>query len=318
MIQKKSVYLILAGCTLSGLVALSGCVNKSQEQKTLTFPAVTVPAIYTDPLARAEYLTMHYWDHFDFNDTACVGSAAQMTEQAVVDYLSVLPYASYPVIINGIKHVMDEAEKNEAMYAFFSSQMEHYLYDQQSSLRNDDFFVPVLEHMVASKTLIEPRKTRPELILSQVRKNRTNTQATNIHYTTASGIRSSLYDLKTDYILMMFHNLDCGNCKALTAQIEASQTIKEMQKRKRLTILAIYPGQDLDAWKKHLAEMPVSWINAYDHEEAIYSQELYVLRIIPTLYLIDKNYRVIMKDAAFNYVEYFLNSIINPSTSVNK
>ncbi|MDR3268833.1 MAG: DUF5106 domain-containing protein [Tannerella sp.] len=317
MDRKKKTYPIWGGWILSSLLALSGCANKSQEQTPRTFPMATVPAVYTDPLARAEYLTMHYWDHFNFDDTAYVGSAARITEQAIVDYISVLPYASYPAIINGIKHLMDEAEKNEAMYAFFSSQMEHYLYDVNSSLRNDDFFVPVLEHMVASKTLNEPRKTRPELLLSQLRKNRTNTPAANLHYTTASGARSSLHDLKSDYILMMFHNLNCGNCKELTAQIEASPAIKEMQKRKRLTILAIYPGQDLEAWRNHLAEMPASWINAYDHEEAIYAQELYVLRIMPTLYLIDKNYQVIMKDAALNYVEYFLNSILNPPANTN-
>jgi thiol-disulfide isomerase/thioredoxin len=302
-------------CSLTGVIVASGCTSRPQEQTKRTFPMITVPVIYADPTARAEYLAMHYWDRFDFNDTAYVGSAALVSEQAIVDYITVLRYASYPVICDGLKHLMDKAEKYPAMYAYFSSQMEHYLFDAGSSLRNDEFYIPVLEHIVASDSLNEPRKIRPNLLLAQLRKNRPGTQAANIHYATASGIKASLHDLKSEYILVMFHNLNCGNCKELTAQIEASPVTGEMQKRKKLTILAVYPGQEVEAWRKHLAEMPSSWVNGYDYGMEIENQETYVLRIIPTLYLLDKNHRVIIKDAAFNYVEYYLNSILNlPAT----
>jgi hypothetical protein len=131
---------------------------------------VTVPAVYIDPAARAEYLTKHYWDRFDFSDTAYVGSAALVTEQAIVDYITVLRYASYQTICDGLKQLMDKAEKYPAMYAFVSSQMEHYLFDTGSALRNDELYIPVLEHLVASDSLTEPRKTRPKLLLLQVKK----------------------------------------------------------------------------------------------------------------------------------------------------
>jgi hypothetical protein len=279
---------------------------------------VTVPTVYTDPAARAEYLVMHYWDLFNFTDTAGVGSAAGVTEQALANYLSILPYTSYQVICRGLTRVMEEAEKHEAMYAFISTHMERYLFDLNSPLRNEEFFIPVLEQMVASKMLNEPRKARPRQLLSLLQKNRPSTQAANIRYALASDVKSSLHDLKTDFTLILFHNLDCGSCRELMNQIKNSQTITEMQKRRRLTVLSIYPGQDVDAWKKYLPEMPASWINGYDYDGEIYGQELYVLRIIPTLYLIDKNHQVLMKDVSFNYVEYFMNNILNPPTQSNK
>jgi hypothetical protein len=312
----KKKYLIFAAGTI--LAVLSGCTNRSQEPVKRTFPTVTVPSIYANPTARAEYLTMHYWDRFNFTDTAYVGSAANVTEQAIADYLSILPYASYQIICQGLAHLMEEAEKSEALYAFFSSRLEHFLFDLNSPLRNDEFFIPVLEQMVNSQALNEPRKTRPKLLLSQLQKNRPSTQAANIHYALASGAKSSLYDVKSDFILLLFHNLDCGNCKELTAQINNSPVIAEMQKRKRLTVLSIYPGQDLEAWKKHLTEMPSAWINGYDRDAEIYGQELYALRIIPTLYLMDKNHRILMKDVPFNYVEYYINNILNPPSQAQQ
>ncbi|MDR1456055.1 MAG: DUF5106 domain-containing protein [Tannerella sp.] len=301
-----------------GLTILSGCAGKSREPAKRTFPMVTVPTVYTDPAARAEYLAMHYWDLFNFADTAGVGSAAGVTEQALANYLSILPYTSYRVICRGLTHVMEEAEAHEAMYAFISTLMERYLFDLNSPLRNEEFFIPVLEQMVASKTLNEPRKVRPGQLLSQLQKNRPSTQAANIRYALASNARSSLYDLKTDFILVLFHNLDCGSCREVANQIENSQAVTEMQKRKRLTVLSIYPGQDVDAWKKYLPEMPSSWINGYDCDGEIYEKELYVLRTLPTLYLTDRNHQVLMKDVPFNYVEYFMNNILNPPIQSNK
>jgi hypothetical protein len=300
---------------ISGLLCLTllpGCAHRPQEPARRTFPAVTAPAVYIDPAARAEYMALHYWDLFDFADTAYVGSAAGVTEQALAGYLSILPYTSYPVICRGLTRVMEEAEKHEAMYAFISTHLEHYLFDLQSPLRNEEFFIPVLEQMVASKTLNEPRRVRPRQLLSQLQKNRPSTPAANIRYALASGARSSLHSLKTEFTLILFHNLDCGNCRELTEQIQNAPAVTEMQKRKRLTVLAIYPGQDVDAWKKHLPEMPSSWIRGYDFDGEIYGQERYVLRTVPTLYLTDRNHQVLMKDVPLNYVEHFMNNILNP------
>ncbi|MDR1676319.1 MAG: DUF5106 domain-containing protein [Tannerella sp.] len=318
MNRNKKKYFTCAAWLLGLAITVSGCANKPREPARHTFPAVTVPTVYIDPATQAEYLAMHYWDLFNFTDTVYVGSAAGVTEQALANYLSILPYTSYPVICRGLTHLMEEAEKHEAMYAFISTHLERFLFDLNSPLRNEEFFIPVLEQMVASKTLNEPRKVRPGQLLSQLQKNRPSALAANIRYALASGARSSLHDLKTDFTLMLFHNLDCGNCRELANQIKNSQAVTEMQKRRRLTVLSIYPGQDVEAWKKYLPEMPSSWINGYDCDDAIYGQERYALRTVPTLYLTDKNHRVVMKDVPFNYVEYFLNNILNPPTQSNK
>jgi hypothetical protein len=316
MIRNTKEFLILTGWL--ALAAISGCTDRPKEQAKRTFPAVTVPSVYANSAERAEFLTTHYWDRFDFADTAYLGSAVQVTEQALVDYITILPYASYPVIAGSLKQLMNSAEQSEPMYAFFSSKLEQYLFDLNSPLRNDEFFIPVLEQMINSETLIEQRKARPKLLLPQLQKNRPGTKAANLRYTTLSGARTSLHDLKADFILILFHNLDCGNCKELTAQIEASPVILEMQKQKRLTVLAFYPGQDAEAWKKHASESPSTWTNGYDREGEIYGQELYALRIIPTLYLLDRNHHIIMKDAPLNFVHAYLNSILTAQNQTGK
>jgi hypothetical protein len=298
---------------VAGLIALAGCSGKKKELTgKRVFPMITVPTVYNDSRTRAEYLAMHYWDRFDFGDTVNIGSAAPVSEQAVADYLSTLPYASYGVAYEGLRHTLSMAERHPATYAFFTSMMERYLFDLNSSLRNDEYFIPVLEHMLSSVVLDDYRKARPNAILVELLKNRPGTQAANIHYETPSGAKDSLSRIPTEYTLAMFHNLDCGNCRQLAAAVDASAAIKEMQRRKMLAVLSVYHGNDVDGWKKHVSEMPSSWIHAYDYAHEIADSATYALRVIPTLYLFRKDGTVVMRDAPLNYVEYFFNSIINP------
>jgi len=312
--REKKVLVVL--CGLIGILTFVGCTTQPKESGRRTFPTVTVPTVYAETQARAEYLVMRYWDRFDFNDTVWVGSSELTTEQALVEYLSILPYASYDVICKGINQLLDRADQNQAMYAFFYSKMEFYFSSPNSAFRNEEFYIPVLEHMVKSSSLDQPRKVRPNAILPVLQKNRPGTQAAEIHYTMASGVKNTLSNVKSDYILVLFYDFDCEDCNVLKGMMEESTIINEMQAQKKLAILAIYPGANMEGWRRSLVHVPASWINGYDHDEEIGREGTYEIRSIPTLYLLDRNYMVIMKEPPFNYVEYYLDSILNPPDGV--
>ena len=48
--------------------------------KERTFQMVSVPSVITEPEERAAYLVKHYWDKFDFTDTALI-HLPEITEQ---------------------------------------------------------------------------------------------------------------------------------------------------------------------------------------------------------------------------------------------
>ena len=63
-----------------------------------------------------------------------------------------------------------------------------------------------------------------------------------------------------------------------------------------LKVLSVYPDEDIVAWRDYLAQMPAKWINAYDDGMVIASESLYNLNAIPSLYLLDAQKRVLVKD----------------------
>ena len=60
---------------------------------------------------------------------------------------------------------------------------------------------------------------------------------------------------------------------------------------------AVIKKFNLDDWHKHYADIPSQWINGYDKGCHIERENLYNIRAIPALYLLDKDKRVLVKDS---------------------
>ncbi len=61
-----------------------------------------------------------------------------------------------------------------------------------------------------------------------------------------------------------------------------------------LAVLNIYIDEDLGEWFKYMSVYPGKWYNGYDHNHIIRDDTLYDVRAIPSLYLLDRDKKVIM------------------------
>lgn len=73
---------------------------------------------------------------------------------------------------------------------------------------------------------------------------------------------------------------------------------------RELAVLALYTEGDIVHWRN--AEYPSGMINAYDAGQKIAERQSYDLKAMPTLYLLDKDKRVILKDAPVEQIEQWL------------
>jgi thiol-disulfide isomerase/thioredoxin len=268
-----------------------------------TFRMASIPSLMLDHTDRANYLAKHYWDNFDFTDTAYI-HLPQITEQALVDYIDVLLLVSDSVSSAAIKEMLNHAAADSSMFAYFAGLYEKYLYDPNSPMRNDELYIPVLEATLACGAVTE--KIRPARLLELALKNRPGEKACNFAYTPANGPSETLYAIQADYTLVFFYNPGCHACKEITEQLTSSLRINYLVREKKLTVLAVYPDEDLAEWKIYLPQVPKEWINAYDAGANIQNNEIYDLKAIPALYLLDKDKKVILKDTTFDKLEdYF-------------
>lgn len=214
------------------------------------FRMVSIPEILTVPEDRAAYLVTHYWDHFDFTDRAYI-QLPDVTEQVFVDYIDVLAYVTPETASASIKGMLQKAEADPDMFTYLTELYEKYLYDPNSPMRNEELYIPVLEFLTASPRIEEIHKIHPSHLLEVALRNRVGQPATHFTYTLANGRQQSLYDLESEYTLLYFYNSDCSSCKELTGELKASELVRAMVSSGRLQILAVYPDEDLTAWKNH-------------------------------------------------------------------
>ena len=102
--------------------------------------------------------------------------------------------------------------------------------------------------------------------------------------------------------MLFFNNPDCADCISTKAFIAGSALFGKLLAAKRLTVVAVYPDDDLSLWKK--TTYPPAWINGSN--PALSGARLYDLKAMPTLYLLDRNKRVILKDAPVERIEEWL------------
>ncbi|MEP7376041.1 MAG: thioredoxin family protein [Chitinophagaceae bacterium] len=120
--------------------------------------------------------------------------------------------------------------------------------------------------------------------------------ANDFVFVTPAGTKKVLYRVDAKYLLVLFYNPECEACKEMKNMLIASPVINKKLSSGELRILAVYIDKDETVWRKHLPEMPAEWIHGRDADEYLYKNNIYDLRAIPTIYLLDENKKVLLKD----------------------
>ncbi|MBE6206312.1 MAG: DUF5106 domain-containing protein [Rikenellaceae bacterium] len=248
-----------------------------------------------DEAAQREYYAEHFWDEYDFADStfvAQVDNTLMMQTLLTAVALSTTPETTPDYLTK----LMQRTVVSKPVMQYFLTMGEELFYDPNSPYRNDEYYIPMLRVALESGLLDEYERLPYESDLRIVSQNRVGHVANDFELTLASGQRISLYDIEADYVLLFISNPGCPMCRDVKEAILASQLLSDMVEDESLKIVVLYPDADLDAWHAAKGDYPAAWINGYDAEQTIEAEELYDLKAIPSLYLLDAEKRVMLKD----------------------
>ena len=257
---------------------------------------VVAPPGAMDDAQRYAYLREHFWDDLDFADTVFIVSTDSIHMLRAFDtYIRNFVTESDP---SPVAELMRKASGSKTMLEYFAMLAERVLHDPNSPLRNDEFYIPVLQAVLAAPWYDAYERLAPEYALKMAMQNRVGQPANDFTFERITGERGSLYGLRSEYVLLFVSNPGCALCREVREQIASSPMLSEMIERGRLAVLVLYPDEELDAWRAHAGEIPPAWINARDPGCVVRDSGLYDLRAIPSLYLLDADKRVLVKDSA--------------------
>lgn len=259
-----------------------------QAQAQQSFPYPAIPDTLRSVEQRAGYLSEHYWDNYNFADTLLLKSK-EVTELGFVNFIDILNRFNLDYASKGVAH-KDIAQKgiarkgitrkditqkgiacftrkafsNAAAKERFENLIEHYFEDQLSPVRNDRVYLIFLEEMKNSPCFDETEKERIAFKIKTTNKNLPGDIAINFKFKDESGKEHQLSDYKDQKVILYFYDPDCENCHKVSAWLK-QQTIP--------------------------ADIKVLKMIADNHISYIYS-----LKNMPTIFLLDKENKVILKD----------------------
>ncbi|MDN4754071.1 DUF5106 domain-containing protein [Porphyromonadaceae bacterium W3.11] len=295
-------------CMLTALLLLVACSGKrGDSHEQLVKPEFPVPPeMITEPEARANYIVDQVWKDIDLLDSANYPSAQEM-ERFLVDYFAIGDIASdekFEASLNTLFTIATPA-MDSIVLAFNDSYLSH----PNSPIYNLEQYYQVLA-VADQESLLDPAaKLRYEEGYKLFLKNRVGTRAEDFTYVTPDGKSHTLHSTAHEGdLLVVFYNPDCHTCKEVLKYLSQSERVLEAVKSKKLSVLCIYPDGDESLWRENLDEIPDYATAGMDQNKMIVEKSLYDLKASPTLYLLDSEKNVILKDLFPDQLEDYLNT----------
>ena len=277
-------------------------VEQTVQKRGFQFPEI--PVMMTDPEQRAIFVANHYWDHFDFRDTMYI-HLPDITEQAAVNFMDLLQRIPQEEALSAIRKLAEKASVEPVVLKYFWETLYRYWHDPNSPIKNEDMFILLCQGMEQTPQVGEFLMARAAYFRKMAEKNRIGMKAADFVYTLASGKQGRLHGIKAEMTLLFFYDPDCHTCAEIKQLMRNSQRLQELTETGRLKVLTLYPDEDVELWREHLYEMSEKWINGYDKEQVLNQEQLYDLSSIPSFYLLDKDKKVLLKDADWQQVLHF-------------
>lgn len=290
---------------VTGIVSCAGRGGSVPE--TRHFPQLNIPSVYTGPEERLEYVLIHYWDDFQ-------GVPMDEIEIALSNFIGIMDNAPLLESQKAMSLMFDricEAERADSSahyYALMTQMVSKYLYDPNSPLRNEDYYLPFVRLMAESPLTPEDMKPAYRYEAESCAICQCGTPAPDFKMRTASGKTFSLYDVKAEYIMLFFSNPGCTACKEIIDEVTGSPEMVNLTESGTLAVVNVYIDEDLVAWREYEHNYPESWISCYDPYGIIRGERLYDVRAIPSLYLLGADKTILLKDAPTQKV---INRILN-------
>ena len=265
-----------------------------------TFPLPNVPDTLTTRTERANYLALHYWDNIDFNDSTIIGNE-DISEQGFCNFISIMPYVTqqreaFDIFVQGII-------SNKKAQDYFMSIGQKYLAEPQSPVYNEALYIVLLEAITSTPNLSVGDSEKYNFMLRMERRNQVGTVACDFEFLLRDGTYKRLHDIDAPYTLIFFGDPDCEICNRAKEQLQESIYIRLKWIGSDLAILSVCVEGKTEKWINTPA--PEDWIDACDENCTIYDQLLYDIPGLPSLYLVDKEHRVVLRDVNVQTVEQF-------------
>jgi thiol-disulfide isomerase/thioredoxin len=253
------------------------------------------------------YNRKHFFDNIDFSDERLLRTP--ILHNKIEHFFNRMLIQSPDSIIPQAIRLIEMARANEKVYQYVLVYLLNH-YETSHIMGLDEVFVELAEKYYlsgqapwASQDLIDKLTTR----VQRLKPNLIGRVGADLRMQTQQGNFINLHQIKAEYIILYFYEPSCGHCKTVTPQL---WNIYERYRKKGVEVFAVYIMNDKNEWLDYTSKNKYDWINVYDPSNASFFRYYYDIYSTPTIYMLDKNKKIIAKRIGAETVEKILQDFI--------
>ena len=266
------------------------------------YPTKT-PVTHQDSMDNYNFYKSHYWDGISFMDDRIIRTPFFLPKLERY-YREVMPQAS-DSIIKDADYKLLLARTAPEMYKYLLNWLTDE-YINPKYMGQDAIFVHLFEKYHSKGLSSWLNEKQMDIITRRAYMQMANLigeKAANLEMVDTAGKPSALYDLQAEYTVIIFWDPTCGHCKEEVPRIDS--IYRAFWKASNVRIYAVLSEDQKPEWLKYLNEHHITdWTNVYETKEMTDAvkasqrpgfRQLYDVTSTPTLYLLDKEKRIIGK-----------------------
>lgn len=275
-----------------------------------------VPLTLNDSLENYYFYKNHYWDGISFMDDRIIRTP--FFQPKLETYYRQVMSQSSDSLIKDIDYKLLLARSNPEMYKFLLNWFTDE-YINPKYMGQDAVFVHLYQQYHSKGVSNWLNKYQDSIISRRafmLMSNLLGERAANMEFVNSAGKVNALYDVDAAFTLVVFWDPNCGHCKEEIPRIDSFY--RAIWQKKGLKIYAVLSETDKvkAAWDSYIVEHKIDdWINVYQTKDMVDMEakdqrpsfrQLYDIAVTPTIYLLDKEKRIIAKKLTLEQLNDFL------------
>lgn len=292
------------GNLLSTLIALV---------ETPSIPEFNIPAGAANPdsirwVMGYTYQKNHYWDNINLSDEGILRTP--IFESRLKGFFTNILIQTPDSLNMEVDRFIAKTEGNKNTYQYVVSYLLNH-FNQSNIMSHDAVFVHIAENYYINKKAPwanEELMTKLKERVNRLRPNLVGKIAPNLVLESDNGEYIALNQIKAKYTIVYFWEPDCSHCQKETPIL---YNFYNKVRDKGIQVYAIYTQYKKEEWQKSLAEKGYDWINVWDANYNSNFRALYDITSTPTVFLLDKDKKIIAKKISVETLEQIVNDLLS-------
>ncbi len=277
------------------------------------FRSIRVPAHdEKDSMFEYRYYKNHYWDNIDFDEDAMIRAPQGLMVVKLNDYIDKITFQEPDSLIQAVDYLIGKTKPYTETNKFFIQYITNKFQDRKIMCQDN-----VTIHLInkyyctgltwwykdTGKMCDESAKAVPTMC---------GKVAPDLNLEDTAGKYHTLYNNLGLYTILFYYDPTCGHCKKV---IPIVNDIYNNLKQYGIRVYAVSTENKYDEWRELMRKHPElsGWTNVCKTSREyvwVYNRIAYNINSNPTIFILDKDARIIGKKIDEHQIEFFLRTLL--------